>query len=83
MGHQQPLKNSNSTPLNAPTLAPNNSQLPITHSHPDLEARIKRLEEELNKMEHGSSDLKRMREALNTLVREWEEHLERKRSGQK
>jgi hypothetical protein len=83
MGHQQPPKKSNSTSLNTPTLTPNNSQLPITHSHPDLEARIKRLEEELNKMEHGSSDLKRMREALDGVVREWEEHLEMKRSRQK
>ena len=55
----------------------------MTPSHPDLNARIKRLEEELNEMEHGSNDLKRMREALDGLVREWEEHLEKKRSGQK
>jgi len=83
MGHQQPPKKSNSTSLNAPTSAPNNNQLPVTPSHPDLNARIKRLEEELNEMEHGSNDLKRMREALDGLVREWEEHLEKKRSGQK
>jgi TolA-binding protein len=83
MGHQQPPKTSNSTSPNTPTLAPNSSQQPITQSHPDLEARIKRLEEQLNKMEHGSSDLKRMREGLNGVVREWEEFLERKRSGQK
>jgi hypothetical protein len=83
MGHQQPPKKSNSTSLNTPTLVPHNSQVPVIPIHPDLEARVKRLEEEFNKMEHGPADLKRMREALHCLVREWEIHLERRRSEQK
>jgi len=76
-------KKSDSTSLNPPTLAPNNSHLPVTQSHPDLEAKINRLSEQLRRMEHGSDELKRMREALDRLVREHEGDLERKGSGQK
>lgn len=78
-----PSNKSDSMSPNTPTLAPNNSQLSVTHSHPDLEARIKRLSEQLRRMEQGSDELKRMREALDRLVREHEEDQERKRSGQK
>jgi hypothetical protein len=83
MDRKQPSNKSNSTSLNTATLGPSNGKIPVTQSHTDLEARIKRLSEQLNGMKYRSPELKRMREALDRPVREHEEHQERKRSGQK
>jgi hypothetical protein len=80
---KKPSNKSESTSLNTPNVGPNNSQLPVTQNHPDHEARIKRLSEQLNRMEHSLDDLKRIREALDRLVREYKEDHERKCSGQK
>ena len=83
MNNKVPANESQHASLDGPAPPQGDSQLALADRHHDLEARIKRLSEQLRRIELRSDELERMREAMDRLVCTLEDEYRRKRMGQK